>query len=222
VTQNGDSITPFSTVPVRLPTILASVIEANQKGPMEKKHSSEPPESASEAVPETGPRPAFVAHWRDMMDEHNWTYEGSDEALSIGSSLGRKMGLERLGIHHKILPPGRRTSWPHAESAEEEFVYVLEGQPDAWINGHLHRLQPGDAVAFPAGTGIAHTFINNTEVDVRLLVVGETSKAENKVHYPLHPHLAQARKDWWTDCPVQEMGPHDGLPDLTSSRESLR
>lgn len=91
--------------------------------------------------------------------------------MSIGASIGCLLGLVRIGIHHERLPPGRRTSYPHAESAEEEFVYVLEGTPDVWIDGTLLRLAPGDAVAFPGGTGICHTVLNNTEV--RLLVVGE-------------------------------------------------
>ena len=111
-------------------------------------------------------------------------YPGSDELLSIGSPFGRVFGLTRLGIHHELLPPGRRTSYPHAEGTEEEFVYVIEGNPDAWIDGHLHQLVPGDGVGFPAGTGICHTFINNTDQNVRLLVVGESSRPDNRIFYP--------------------------------------
>ena len=66
----------------------------------------------------------------------------------------------RLGIHHERLPPGRRLCWPHAEADEEEFVFVLEGEPDLWLDGQVRRLKPGDGVSFPAGTGIAHTFPN--------------------------------------------------------------
>jgi len=51
----------------------------------------------------------------------------------------------------------------HAEENEEEFVYVIEGEVDAWIDGNLHRMVAGDLAAFPAGTGICHCFINNTE-----------------------------------------------------------
>ncbi len=54
-------------------------------------------------------------------------------------------------------------------------------------------LQPGDSVAFPAGTGICHTFLNNTADPVRLLVVGEKPKPENRIRYPLNPeHEATA------------------------------
>src|SRR6185437_5323764 len=131
-------------------------------------------------------RPAFIAHWTEHEGEDDAHYPGTTENMAISARLGRTFGLSRIGINHDRLLPGRRTSYPHAESAEEEFVFVLEGTPDVWIDGTLHRLRPGDAVGFPAGTGICHTFLNNTDDEVRLLVIGETAKAENRVRYPLN------------------------------------
>jgi uncharacterized cupin superfamily protein len=155
-------------------------------------------------------RPAFIRSWASLELPDDGCYLGDDELMSIRSPLGRSLGLTRIGIHHERLPPGRRTSYPHAESAEEEFVYVLEGTPDVWIDGTLHRLAPGDAVGFPAGTGICHTFLNNTREEVRLLVVGEASKPENLVRYPRNEAYQQTRSDAWTDWPSRPMGPHDG------------
>ena len=146
-------------------------------------------------------RPAFIKHYSEIQEPDDAHYPGSDELLSIGSPFGRVFGLTRLGIHHELLPPGRRTSYPHAEGTEEEFVYVIEGNPDAWIDGHLHQLVPGDGVGFPAGTGICHTFINNTDQNVRLLVVGESSRPDNRIFYPLNPEQRPLRKDWWEDVP---------------------
>jgi RimJ/RimL family protein N-acetyltransferase/uncharacterized cupin superfamily protein len=159
-------------------------------------------------------RPPCIQHWTELVQGDDAHYPGSDELLSIGSPLGRAMGLTRLGVHHELLRPGRRTSWPHAERDEEEFVFVLEGTPDVWIDGHLFRLAPGDAVGFPAATGIAHTFLNNTADDVRLLVCGEASRKEHKVHYPLHPaRNAAIGEGHWQDVPPRALGAHDGLPD---------
>lgn len=112
-------------------------------------------------------RPDCIRHWRDVEGADDSTYPDSDELFSIGAPLARKLGLGRIGIHHERLPHGRRTSYPHAESDEEEFVYVLEGYPEARINGYLWKLEPRDSVGFPAGTGICHTFINNTDDEVR-------------------------------------------------------
>ena len=138
-----------------------------------------------------------------------------DELQSIGAPLGRALGLTRIGIHHIRLLPGRRTSYPHAESAEEEFAYVLEGRPDVWIDGVLHGLVPGDAVAFPAGTGICHTFLNNTAEEAHLLVVGERPKPENRVHYPLNAAYEATREDRWADVEPRLLGGHDGLARAT-------
>lgn len=158
-------------------------------------------------------RPEFIKHWREIEDPKEGSYPNSQEVMSLGAPFGRLFGFERIGIHHERLPPGRRTSWPHAEKTEEEFIYVLEGEPDVWIDGNLHHLKEGDGVGFAPGTGIAHTFINNSESDVRLLVVGEHRRPDNKVHYPLH---AQANldvgADHWADAPTLLSGDHDGLP----------
>jgi len=165
-------------------------------------------------------RPSCIAHWTEIEGQDDRRYKGDDELMAIGAPFGRHFGLTRIGIHHERLPPGRRTSYPHAESHEEEFVYVIEGTPDAWLDGVLHRLRPGDAVGFPAGTGQCHSFINNTDSEVRLLVVGETPKPENRIYYPRNPERKPMRTDWWDDVPQRPMGDHDGLPDQVRARRA--
>ncbi|MFA6238760.1 MAG: cupin domain-containing protein [Bacteriovorax sp.] len=162
-------------------------------------------------------RPSFIGNYKDLMDEDNAAYPGSSELLSIGSPVGKLLGLQKIGIHIETIPPGRRTSWPHAESTEEEFAYVIKGHPHVWVDGHLHELSAGDFVAFPAGTGIAHTFINNSDEDCVLLVGGERTKEENKIFYPLNLERnleMQQKGSFWENHPIHEMGSHDGIPDL--------
>ncbi len=155
----------------------------------------------------------LIKHFSEIQEADDSHYPNSDELLSIGSPFAKAFGLQRLGIHHEVLPPGRRTSYPHAEQDEEEFVYVIEGNPDVWIDGHLHRLNPGDGVGFPCGTGISHTFLNNTKTPVRLLVVGEASKKTSKIYYPLNPERkVQVKDNWWDEVPKRELGPHNGRP----------
>ena len=80
---------------------------------------------------------------------------------------------------------------------------MLEGEVDAWINGDLHRMGPGDLAAFPAGTGICHCFINNSEHEALLLVGGEAPKPGSRIFYPLNPSRRADMKtsDWWEDVP---------------------
>ncbi|MDR3435172.1 cupin domain-containing protein [Telmatospirillum sp.] len=158
--------------------------------------------------------PDCIRYYQDIQDTDESHYPGSRELMSIGSPFGKIFGFQRLGIHHEVLPPGRRTSWPHAEEKEDEFIFVVEGTPDVWLDGDLYRLKPGDGVGFPAGTGQAHCFLNNTDALVRLLVVGDRNRPDNRFHYPLHAAYDQTiGKQWWNDAPPRKLGPHDGLPD---------
>ena len=71
-------------------------------------------------------RPPFIISASDVA-ENPGRYPQSDEILSHGRAIGKAAGLLRIGLHLERLPPGHRTSYPHAEQNEEEFVYVLQG-----------------------------------------------------------------------------------------------
>ena len=159
-------------------------------------------------------RPPFIRAAADV-PERGFSYPHSDEVMGPTRALGKAAGLRRIGVNLQRLPPGGRSSWPHAEEDEEEFVYVLEGEVDCWIDGEIHPMRPGDLAAFPAGTGIAHTFLNNGARDAVLLVGGEAPKSDSRIVYPLHPgrRADMPWSGWWDDAPARPLGPHDGLPD---------
>ncbi|MCC6994729.1 MAG: cupin domain-containing protein [Deltaproteobacteria bacterium] len=164
-------------------------------------------------------RPPFIVSSADI-PEKTHAYPGSDEKMGPTRSVGRAAGLRRIGINLQTLPPGSRSSWPHAEEDEEEFVYILDGEVDCWIDGALHRMVTGDLAAFPAGTGICHTFINNGPRDARLLVGGEAPKSDSRIYYPLHPsrRADMPWSNWWDDVPTRPQAPHDGLPDALRTK----
>jgi uncharacterized cupin superfamily protein len=157
--------------------------------------------------------PPFIVSSADVPEKVH-RYPNSDEDMAPGRPIGRAAGLLRIGIHLMRVPPGKRTSYPHAESAEEEFVYVIEGEIDAWLDGELHHMKAGDFAAFPSGTGICHTFINDGERDALLLSGGEADKSNNRIYYPLN---LGRRSDmpwsrWWDDVPKRPQVGHDGRP----------
>ncbi|MDX3987065.1 MAG: cupin domain-containing protein [Achromobacter sp.] len=158
-------------------------------------------------------RPEFIKHWTELEAPDAHSYQGDTEPMGLDAPLSTALGITRVGIHHVRLLPGRRTSYPHAESTEQEFVFVLQGKPDVWIDGVLHAIAEGDCVAFPAGTGICHTFINNTQDEVRLMVVGEPTRADNLVRFPLNEAYERTRVNRWVDWPTRPLGGHDGKPD---------
>jgi uncharacterized cupin superfamily protein len=166
-------------------------------------------------------RPSFIVSALEVPESAH-VYPQSVEPMGPLRRLGRVAGLTRIGVNLQRLPPGARSSWPHAEENEEEFVYVVEGEVDAWVNGSLHRMVAGDLAAFPAGTGICHCFINNSEREVLLLVGGEAPKPGSRIFYPLNPSRRADMKpsDWWDDIPQHSFGPHDGLPNLLRDQGS--
>lgn len=165
------------------------------------------------------PRPPFIIASASV-PETSHQYPNSEEYTGHKRAIGKAAGLHKIGVNLIRLPSGNRSSWPHAEEKEEEFVYVLEGEVEAWIDGFVHPMGPGDFAAFPAGTGICHCFINNGAREALLMVGGEASRPDNRIYYPLHP---QRRNDlppneWWEDVPERTLGAHDGMPDALRRR----
>jgi len=158
-------------------------------------------------------RPPFVISSADVPEKRH-RYPDSDEEMAPARHIGRAAGLLQIGIVLVRVPPGTRTSYPHAESSEEEFVYVIEGEIDARIDGEVHRMKPGDFAAFPSGTGICHTFINDGDRDALLLSGGEADKSHNRITYPQNPGRRNDMPGsrWWSDAPVRPQGAHDGKP----------
>lgn len=164
-------------------------------------------------------RPDFVAYWKDILLKDEGGYPGSTEMHGIDAPFGRRARFSRLGVHLEVLPAGRRTSWPHAERDEEEWVYVVSGNLDCWLDGHIHPMGEGDFVGFVAGSGLTHVCINNSAHDAILLVGGEAARSRNQFWYPLHPHRDKETAElFWADHPKIKLGPHDGLPDALRER----
>ena len=144
----------------------------------------------------------FVGSVAEIEREH-----GEGARRYTAAALGKDLGLVNFGVNHETIIPGGQSSKPHAHSLDEEFVYVVEGRPSLWIDGDIVELEQGDSVAFPAGTGIAHSFLNNSDAPIKLLIVGE-HHADDRVVYPVNPEIRHTRP--WTDAPTRSLGPHDG------------
>ncbi len=168
-------------------------------------------------------RPACIGNFRELLEPTPPWSRGTDLEGEI-ARLGRTLGLSRIGVNYQIVPPGHRTSLPHAHDREEELVLVVSGTPDLWLDGTLHRLEPGDAVAFPPGTGIAHTFLNNRDEAVHLLIVGDANAADalgDRVSYPLNPEM-RAHPRFWHDAPERALEAHDAKPKRTGELSVCR
>ena len=104
--------------------------------------------------------------------------EGREKA-----ALGDVVGLTQFGVNLTRLKPGAASALRHWHEAEDEFVYVLEGEILLIEDGGTTVLKPGDAAGFKAGVANGHHLVNKSKRDAVYLEVG-TRAASERVHYP--------------------------------------
>lgn len=81
-------------------------------------------------------------------------------------------GLTQFGAYLDTLMPGAFSSQRHWHSAEDEFLYLLEGTLTLIDNTGETRLSPGDAVAWRHGDPNAHHLTNRSDAPARFLIIG--------------------------------------------------
>jgi uncharacterized cupin superfamily protein len=96
--------------------------------------------------------------------------------------LGDHFGLTRYGINLCRIKPGSVSSMRHCHSAQDEFVYVLEGSPTLVTNAGAMALSPGMCAGFKAGSGDAHHLRNDSSSEVWYLEIGDRSVGDLVVY----------------------------------------
>jgi uncharacterized cupin superfamily protein len=97
--------------------------------------------------------------------------------------LGDLFGLTNFGVNLTRLAPGAHSALRHAHAKQDEFVYILEGEPTLITDSGETPLKPGMCAGFKCGTGDAHHLVNRTRKDVVFLEVGDRSVGDS-VSYP--------------------------------------
>ncbi|MGH8427059.1 MAG: cupin domain-containing protein [Gammaproteobacteria bacterium] len=87
-------------------------------------------------------------------------------------ALGDAGSLSDFGVNLLELPPGGWSSQRHWHSAEDEFVYVIEGEVVLIDDAGEHALHAGDCAAFPKDAANGHQLINRSDTMAVCLEVG--------------------------------------------------
>jgi uncharacterized cupin superfamily protein len=98
--------------------------------------------------------------------------------------LGEAAGLTDFGVNLLRLPPGAWSSQRHWHSAEDEFVFVLQGEVVLATDGGEEVLRPGDCAGFKSGSNDGHHLQNRSPHDAVLLEIGSRKPAEDEAGYP--------------------------------------
>ncbi|NOT66963.1 MAG: cupin domain-containing protein [Methylophilaceae bacterium] len=109
--------------------------------------------------------------------------------------LGEQFGLTNFGVNLTRLAPNAVSALRHGHTKQDEFVYILQGQPTLHTNEGQTQLSPGMCAGFKAGTGNSHRLINETAEEVVYLEVGDRT-AGDEGSYPdddLNASLAEGK-----------------------------
>jgi uncharacterized cupin superfamily protein len=98
--------------------------------------------------------------------------------------LGDAAMLTHFGVNLLRLPAGTWSSQRHWHTAEDEFVYILEGEVVLVTDSGEETLRAGDCAGFKAGAPDGHHMQNRTDRDAVLLEVGSRRPDDDEVTYP--------------------------------------
>jgi uncharacterized cupin superfamily protein len=91
--------------------------------------------------------------------------------------LGDVFGLKNFGVNLTRLAPGGESALLHTHSRQDEFIYVLQGEPTLVMENGESVLKPGMCAGFPA-KGMAHQLVNRTGEDVYILEIGDRTPGD--------------------------------------------
>ncbi len=98
-------------------------------------------------------------------------------------ALGDLFGLANFGVNLTRLAPGGSSALRHVHSKQDEFVYILQGNPVLVTNAGETALAPGMWAGFKANNGDAHQLVNRSGDDVVFLEIGDRG-AGDAATYP--------------------------------------
>ncbi len=92
-------------------------------------------------------------------------------------ALGDHFGLKNFGVNLTRLYPGGESALLHRHSKQDEFVYILEGEPTLVTDEGEITLCRRTCAGFPA-KGLAHQIVNRTDRDVVYLEIGDRTPGD--------------------------------------------
>ena len=112
-------------------------------------------------------------------------------------ALGDAVGLDQFGVSLLRLPPGQWSSQRHWHSAEDEFVWVVEGEVVLVDDGGETVLRAGDCAGFKAGVANGHHLENRSDREAVLLEMGSRRPDQDTCTYADIDMVARAGEDFY-------------------------
>lgn len=100
----------------------------------------------------------------------------------IKSPLGDLFSLKNFGVNLTRLLPGSESALLHRHTKQDEFIYIIEGNPTLVTDEGEVAMESGMCAGFPAA-GLAHQLVNRSDSDVVYLEIGDRTKGDEG-NYP--------------------------------------
>ncbi len=91
--------------------------------------------------------------------------------------LGNFFAVRNFGVNLTRIWPGGESALTHRHTKQDEFVYILSGEPTLVTDEGETALRPGMRAGFPA-RGPAHQLVNRTDHDVLYLEIGDRTPGD--------------------------------------------
>lgn len=104
-------------------------------------------------------------------------------ALRFRRCVGDAAGLTQFGVNLTRLPPGTWSSQRHWHTAEDEFIFIVDGEVVLITDDGEETLRGGDCAGFKAGLGNGHHLQNRSNRDALVLEIGSRRASEDEVFY---------------------------------------
>jgi uncharacterized cupin superfamily protein len=99
----------------------------------------------------------------------------------VRKRLGASAGSQKLGVSWFELQPGKKAFPVHYHLANEEAVFVLEGEGVLRLGEEEHNLRAGDYLAFTPGPP-GHQILNRSNAPLRYLALSTMIEPEVAVY----------------------------------------
>lgn len=111
--------------------------------------------------------------------------------------LGDFFGLVNFGVNLTRLEPGSISALLHSHERQDEFIFVLEGNPTLVTTEGSVVLKPRMCAGFRSGSGLAHQLRNDTDQPVWYLEVGDRAP-HDQANYPEDDLVGYFTSSGWT------------------------
>ena len=109
-------------------------------------------------------------------------------------ALGDYFGLKDFGVNLVTLPPGAWSAQRHWHTHEDEFVYILSGEPVLITNEGETRLGPGMCAGFPANRPNGHALANKSGEPVVYLEIGSRNPEDDGYYSDIDMQILKRAK----------------------------